>query len=75
MASVPVLINRTGLGLLFGAFRVGPRKGVALGIRRLPDDVVGDLPAKVGGVVPLPTKIRMLVSIRMPCSRRRISAR
>ena len=22
------------------------------GIRRLPDDVVGDLPAKVGGVVP-----------------------
>ena len=45
------------------------------GIRRLPDDVVGDLPAKVGGVVPSRKKIQTLVSIRMPSWRRRISAR
>jgi 3-oxoacyl-[acyl-carrier-protein] synthase II len=45
------------------------------GIRRLPDDVVGDLPAKIGGVVPSLEEDPERASIRIPSLRRRTSAR
>ena len=45
------------------------------GIRTLPDDVVGDLPGKIGGVVPPWKRTPTLASIRIPSLRRRISAK